>query len=188
MPVPGETTLTVAGVLGQQPTYHLNVILLIVATTVGTFAGSMISYGIGRTLGRPFLEKFGRYVRITPNKIDKADRLFAKYTLPTLIFSRYIAVVRILVPYMAGINRVRLWIYIPIMLLGSLAWTSTFILAGSVIEHSIGTVITHWRQDLIPGILILIALIVAYYFFHKWLKRKMDVPEPEEQQSDERKQ
>jgi membrane protein DedA with SNARE-associated domain len=172
IPVPGETTLTTIGVLWKVPSAHLSLLWLVTATTLGTFTGTLFGYVIGRTLGRPFLERFGRVIRLTPARIDKADSLFAKYTVPTLAFSRYIAGIRIIVPYIAGINRVKLIVYIPVMLLSSLAWTSTFILAGSVIEKSWRNVVHHWQRDLAPAMLVLLLLGVGYYFLHRWMKRK----------------
>ncbi|MCF8567283.1 DedA family protein [Alicyclobacillus tolerans] len=174
VPVPGETTLTTSGILWQQGSYHLKLVWLILATTFGTFTGSMFGYVIGRTLGRPFVEKFGRYIRITPKQIDRAESLFAKYTVPTLLISRYIAVVRILVPYIAGINRARLAVYIPVMLLGSLAWTSTFILAGGAIAKAWDQVVANWRHELIPAIFIAMVLVVGYWFLHRLIKHKME--------------
>jgi membrane protein DedA with SNARE-associated domain len=94
-----------------------------------------------------------------------------------LFISRYIAFVRIIVPYLAGINRIRLRVFMPVVFVGSLAWTATFILAGSVIERGVMYVIHHWRVDLVPGILIFIALCVGYIYLHRLLKRKMEAAE-----------
>jgi len=173
VPVPGETTLTTAGILGAQPKYHLSLWLLIASTALGTWVGALIGYFIGRTLGRPFVLKFGRFIRLTPARIDKAEILFAKYTLPTLLISRYIAVIRILVPYIAGINKVNIWLYAFTMLIGSVAWTSTFILGGRLIEHAWHQVMQHWHQDLVPAILIVIALGIGYWFLHRFIDKKV---------------
>jgi len=174
VPVPGETTLTTVGILWKQGHFGLHLIWLILATGLGTFTGSLIGYIIGRTLGRPFLERFGRYVRLTPARIDKAESLFTKYTVPTLIFSRFIAGVRIIVPYIAGINKTKLSTYLPVMLVSSLAWTATFIMAGSLIETEWAVFMHHWKRNLIPAILIVAVVVVGYWYFHHWMKRKMN--------------
>jgi membrane protein DedA with SNARE-associated domain len=174
VPVPGETTLTAIGILWQSQAYHLRLLWLLMSTTLGTFTGSLIAYLIGRTLGRSFIERFGRLIRLTPDRINKAEALFHKYTVPTLILSRYIAVVRILVPYIAGINRVRLWVYVPVMLISSLAWTTTFILAGTAIERVWHQVLHHWRQELVPAILIVAAIAVGYVYLHRWIQRRVE--------------
>jgi membrane protein DedA with SNARE-associated domain len=174
VPVPGETTLTASGVLAQQSGGHISLFWLITSATFGTFAGSMIAYLLGRVLGRPFLVKYGRYVRLTPERLAQADAIFAKYTVPTLLISRYIAFVRIFVPYIAGINRVRLVLYTPVMFLASLLWTAPFILAGTLIERMVRAVLNDWQRYLLPALLVLALLAVAYWWFHRWLKRKMN--------------
>ncbi|MBX6351705.1 MAG: DedA family protein [Thermoflavifilum sp.] len=174
VPVPGETTLTAIGILWQSHKYGLRLFWLLLATTGGTFTGSLVAYLIGRLVGRPFVERFGRLIRLTPDRIDRAETLFHKYTVPTLVVSRFIAVVRILVPYIAGINRVPLWVFVPVMLVSSLAWTATFILAGTAIERAWHQVLHHWRQELAPAVIIVCALAVGYYYFHRWLHHRIE--------------
>ncbi len=173
--VPAETILTTTGILWQNKIYHLHLFPLVMSTSLGTTVGASFAYVIGRTLGRPFLLKYGKFVRLTPERINKADRLFAKYTLPTLIISRYIAVIRILIPYLAGINKIRFPLYFITIFLSSILWTTTFITAGGIIEHAFGAVLLHWKRNLIPAILILALLIVGYAYLHKWLSKKMNL-------------
>ncbi|GMA51857.1 hypothetical protein GCM10025857_32140 [Alicyclobacillus contaminans] len=181
IPVPGETTLTTAGILWQKPQYHLSLFWLLLSTTLGTFTGAMFGYLVGRALGRPFLVRYGKYVRLTPERIDKASRMFTRYTIPTLVLSRYIAGIRIIVPYIAGINRVRLILFVPVMLLSSLLWTSTFILAGVVIERAWRHFIHNWRHNLIPTLLIVAVLVAAYLYIHHWMKRRLNTDSPDEE-------
>lgn|GEM_PF-1307464 len=173
LPVPAETTLTATGILYQQHVLPMKLIWLITATSMGTFAGATIAYFIGRLVGRPFFERFGKYIRLTPERFDKFEQTFQKYTIPTLVISRYIAFVRIFVPYIAGINRVRLIIFVPTVLLTSFAWTASFILAGSVIDRALIQVVHHWKVELVPAIIVLLALVVGYWYFHRWLNRKI---------------
>jgi membrane protein DedA with SNARE-associated domain len=175
IPVPGETMLTTIGILWQNPKYHLHLFWLLLSTTAGTFSGAMFAYLVGRALGRPFLIRFGKYIRLTPERIDKVGKLFTKYTVPTLIFSRYIAGIRIIVPYIAGINRVRLLVFAPVMLISSLMWTATFILAGSVIEKAWARFIENWQRNIIPALIVLLILVVLYIYIHRWMKRKLEV-------------
>lgn len=173
LPVPAETTLTATGILYQQHVLPMKLIWLITATALGTFFGATIAYFIGRIVGRPFFDKYGKYIKLTPDRIDRAEHVFQKYTIPTLIISRYIAFVRIFVPYIAGINRVRLVIFVPTVLITSFLWTATFLLAGSVIDRAVMQVIHHWKTELAPAIIILLALVAGYWYFHRWLNRKI---------------
>lgn len=173
-PVPAETSLTATGVLWQQPGSNLNVYWLILSAAAGTFMGSLIAYVIGRTIGRPFILKVGKYVRLTPERLHKQEKIFMRFTIPMLFISRYIAFVRIIVPYLAGINRIRLRVFVPVTLIASLTWTTLFILAGSIIEHAVVYVIHHWKIDLIPAIIILAILVFGYIRLHRYIDRKLE--------------
>jgi membrane protein DedA with SNARE-associated domain len=173
IPVPGETTLTAAGIAYKSHHFHLSLFWLLTATTLGSFIGSMCSYFIGRLFGRPFLLRLSRILRLKPEKIDEAEAFFSKYTVLTLIISRYIAVVRIIVPYLAGMNHVPLPLYAATMLISSLAWTATFVVAGSVIEEAWHQFIHHWRMELIPALLIFIFVVIGYVSLHRWLNQRM---------------
>lgn len=173
IPVPGETTLTAAGIAFKTHHFHLSLVSILVATTFGTFIGSMFGYLIGRIFGRPVLVRFGKLIRLKPEKIDQAELLFSKYTVLTLVISRYIAVVRIIVPYLAGINRVPITLYAGTMLVSSLLWTSTFVLAGSLIEGAWRHFIHHWRSEIAPAVIIILILVAGYIYLHRWLNRRL---------------
>lgn len=169
--VPGETTLTTAGILFRSGSVHFNFVLLVLVTGLGTFAGSMMAYGIGRMFGRPLLMKYGKYVMLTPARLEKSEALFKRQTVLTLIISKYIAVVRDIVPYIAGINRVKLRIFMPITLLASFMWTATFLGAGGLIGELWKVMRHHWKADLVPAIILVLLLGVGYWFLHKRLHR-----------------
>ncbi len=171
--VPGETTLTTAGALWRSGADHLQLPWMIVATTLGTFSGAMIAYVIGRTLGRSVILRYGKYVFLTPERLEQSEILFEKYTILTLIVSRYIPVARDIVPYIAGIQKVRLRVFIPIILVMSAVWTTTFLAAGGALAALVGIVIRNWRTDLIPAIAIAAILIVAYVYFHRKMSHSM---------------
>ena len=76
IPIPSEVVMPFAGALAAS--HKMNFILAIVAGTLGNVVGSYIAWIIGRTGGRALVLRFGRYVRIREDDIDKAERWFAK--------------------------------------------------------------------------------------------------------------
>lgn len=172
--VPGETILTTVGIATRSGSIHLNMVLLIVVTGLGTFAGAMIAYFVGKWFGRPLLERYGRYVLLTPKRLEQSEAVFRRYTWWTLIVSRYIAVVRDIVPYIAGINRTPLAVFIPITFVTSFLWTATFLLLGGLIGQTWALVRAHWRVDLIPAVMLLAVVIVAYRLIHRRMNRWLE--------------
>ena len=172
--VPGETELTTAGILSKNPIYHLNPLLIIVATGLGTFTGAMIAYWIGRLLGRPFILKYGKYVFLSSARLEQSENLFRKYTILTLVISRFIAVVRDITPYVAGINRVKLMVFAPVMLLSSFLWTASFVLFGGLIVKAWDYASKNWQKELVPIVIGAVALILLYAYIHHRIKKSLD--------------
>lgn len=168
--VPGETELTTAGALTRIPHYHLTPFAVIVAAGLGTFSGAMIAYGLGRLLGRPFIVKYGKYIFLSEARLQRSEELFAKYTILTIVLSRYIAFVRDIIPYVAGINRVKLRIFAPVLFLSSFLWTASFVLLGGVIVDAFRFIATHDRQDTVVIVLALLVAGAAYYWLHRKLR------------------
>lgn len=178
--VPGETVLTTLGVFSHTNQIHFNLPLMILSASMGTFTGSMLTYLIGRTVGRPVIQKFGRYIFITQKRLRKTERLFQRQAIWTLIITKYIAVIRDVIPYITGINKLKLKIYIPIQLVASFLWTSTFLIAGNLLERAGASIYHHWRIELIPGVLLMIGVVIGYRLMHKRIHGLVDIGDEEE--------
>ena len=95
---------------------------MVVVATIGNTIGSLIAYAIGAWGGRPFLERWGRYILIRPHEIEAADRFFVKWGKPTVFVGRLLPVVRTFIAFPAGVarmNRVKFHAY---TFAGSLPW------------------------------------------------------------------
>ncbi|GIM46487.1 alkaline phosphatase [Collibacillus ludicampi] len=158
IPFPAETILTVSGFAWAKGTFAF--LPLYLSALTGTFAGSLVAYFIGLYFGRPFILRYGKYVRITHEKLDQAEEKFKKYTIPILIFSRFLAGVRVLVPYLAGINRTALKSFILYSLIGSLVWAMLFLFIGRFVGHEWHYVQHRLHRYLIP-LLAAIAVMIA---------------------------
>lgn len=171
--VPGETTLTTAGALWRSGAYHFHFVNLVIVTGLGTFTGSMLAYAIGRLFGRPLLVKYGKYVFLTPGRLERSESVFKKYTVLALILSRYIAVVRDILPYIAGVNRVKLVLFVPIMFFTSFLWTASFLAAGGFLMQLWLMVRTHWQTDLLPAVAIVLLMGAGYWMLHRRIDQRL---------------
>jgi membrane protein DedA with SNARE-associated domain len=132
IPFPAETTLTIAGFEWMRGTVSL--VPLLLAATLGNVVGSTIGYGIGYFLGRPVIVRFGRYVGITSEKLEAADQKFARYRGTLTLFGKFIAGIRVLVPYLAGINRMPFAVFSVYNAVSALVWAGFFIIVGRYVE------------------------------------------------------
>ena len=110
IPLPSELIMPLAGwmlikSLGLSPLYCLMGGAL---GALGNLIGSMVAYWVGAKGGRPFLEKYGRYILITRNDLDRADIWFKKRGTISVFISRILPVIRTFISLPAGIVRMNL--------------------------------------------------------------------------------
>lgn len=122
LPLPGETTLLAASYLAA--TGSLSLPLVIASAALGAIVGDSLGYLIGRRGGRRFFERYGRYIGITPKKLDKADRYFARHGAKTVFFGRFVAVLRVLAGPLAGASRMPYRRFLAANAAGGVTWAT----------------------------------------------------------------
>ncbi|KDB05308.1 alkaline phosphatase [Defluviimonas sp. 20V17] len=120
VPLPSEIIMPFSGYLVSTGRFSL----LMVATVgaIGCNIGSTLAYLVGAYGGRPLVDRWGRYVLLSPADLDRAERYFARYGSVTVFVGRLLPVVRTFISLPAGIARMpfaRFQIY---TFLGSWPW------------------------------------------------------------------
>ena len=164
IPLPSELILPFAGFLVASTAQRepltggpWNLWLVVLVATLGNTTGSLISYWIGARGGRPFLQRYGRYLLIRPHEIDLADRFFERWGAPTAFFSRLLPVVRTFISLPAGIARMPLPRFVVYSVLGALPWSFVLTYAGVLL----GSNWTSIRHVLAPFDTLMAAVVVA---------------------------
>ena len=103
VPIPGETILIAAGVMVQLG--HLDLWDAVAFGILGAVAGDQIGYWAGRKGGRPFVLRWGRYVLITPERLNRAEAFFARHGGKAVFLARFVAGLRVFGALVAGISR-----------------------------------------------------------------------------------
>jgi membrane protein DedA with SNARE-associated domain len=88
VPVPGETVLILAAVYAGAG--RLNIWLVALIGFLGAVAGDNIGFGIGHFGGRPLIERWGRYILLTPERLDKATDFFQRRGASIIIIARFV--------------------------------------------------------------------------------------------------
>ncbi|KPJ49953.1 MAG: alkaline phosphatase, partial [candidate division Zixibacteria bacterium DG_27] len=134
----------------------------------GCLVGSLVAYFVGIYGGRPFLEKYGKYVLLSKRDLDTADRWFEKYGDWAIFFSRLLPVIRTFISLPAGIARMRLGRFIIYTFLGSLPWCLALAYVGKVMGENWGELREYFHHaDLVIGIVIVLGIA---YFLYRHLK------------------
>jgi membrane protein DedA with SNARE-associated domain len=103
LPVPAEIVMPPAAYWASQGRFNLA--LVIVAATAGSWAGSAASYWIAYKLGRPLVNRYGRFVLMSPAKIEAADHWFETYGSGGIFVARLLPVIRHVISIPAGLFR-----------------------------------------------------------------------------------
>ncbi|MGD6891314.1 DedA family protein [Bacillus mobilis] len=128
LPFPGEPTLAYAGFLSHQG--DLSLPILIVLSFIGTSAGMTFQYFLGNKLGMPFIQKYGKYVFLTPKKINLTKIWFDKYGYFLIFIAFFIPGVRHFTGYFAGIINLPFRRFAMTIYSGALFWVSFFLIGG----------------------------------------------------------
>lgn len=171
-PVPSEAVLPPAGWLAFEG--RMSFWLALLAATLGTIVGSLLSYAMGLYGVRPFLERYGRYVLVTPHHLDMAHKFFDRRGAAFAVFlSRFVPVVRHLISIPAGSARMPLVPFLVATTLGGGLWNLILLYAGFKLGENWAQVTATVEEYklLFLGLAALLVLGVAGYY---WLRRRKD--------------
>lgn len=129
VPLPSEVILPFSGILVSQGTIPFW--SAVTWAMLGQVTGSVLTYYVGLYGGRPFIERYGKYVLIRKHEMDLAERYFAKYGEITAFVARLLPGVRTFISLPAGFARMPLWRFLLYSALGALPWTIFLIWAGT---------------------------------------------------------
>ena len=171
VPLPSEVIMPFSGYLVYTGRFHL--LAVATAGAIGCNIGSAIAYWIGAYGGRPFVERFGKYVLLSSHDLDRTDYWFHHYGEITVLVTRMLPVVRTFIALPAGIGRmpqVRFHVY---TFIGSWPWCFVLAYIGMRLGRAWDTdprlkQIFH-RFD--AAILVLLVLAFAWFVWTHWKKR-----------------
>jgi membrane protein DedA with SNARE-associated domain len=128
IPFPSAAILLAAGALVQQG--HLGLRDAIVFGILGAIIGNQIGYWVGHRGGRPFILKWGRYVKLTPERLEQVERLFVRHGGKAVFAARFFSISRVLEALVAGISRMRWNTFFLYSVLGGMVWVAAVVLLG----------------------------------------------------------
>jgi len=168
IPLPSELIMPLAGwmLIKEKSLAAIYTLVAGAYGALGCTIGSIIAYAVGMWGGRPFLEKYGKYVLISRRDLDLAVQWFDKRGSWAIFISRLLPVVRTFISLPAGIAKMHFAQFLIYTFIGSFIWCTGLAYGGYLLGE-------HWEQirtvmrpfDLSIGVLI-IALIAFYIYRH----------------------
>ena len=166
IPLPSELIMPLAGwmLIKEQSLAVTYVLVAGVYGALGNTIGSVIAYVVGMWGGRPFLEKYGKYILISKHDLNLADRWFDRSGSWSIFASRLLPVVRTFISLPAGIARMHFFKFLVYTFLGSFIWSTGLAYGG----YQMGE---HWEQiralmrPFDPVIITIAIILIAFYIY-----------------------
>ncbi|MGG1398008.1 DedA family protein [Bacillus salipaludis] len=166
--IPSEIVLGYGGYMIAQG--HMNFLGAVIAGTIGGTIAQLFLYWAGYYGGRPFLEKYGKYVLIKKSHIDVAESWFQKYGAGVIFSARFIPVVRHAISIPAGIAKMPVSKFTLYTVAAVLPWTVLFLYLGKVLKEN-WTHIKEYAQPYVLPIIVAAIVLAAIYFIIKKTKK-----------------
>ena len=145
IPFPSEVVMIPAGFLaargelasmGPMPA----LVLCVAVGVVGSLAGAYVNYFLALWVGKPFLEKHGKWFFLPPAALERSCEVFNRYGAATTFVCRMVPAIRQLISIPAGISRMPLWSFTLFTALGAGIWTAILAAAGYALGRSAGDI------------------------------------------------
>jgi membrane protein DedA with SNARE-associated domain len=169
LPVPDETLLTFTGYLVYAG--HLSLPLAWLAAFSGSACGITLSYVLGRTFGLGLIHRYGRYVRIRQEHVEKAHAWFRRAGHWSLTFGYYIPGVRHFTAYAAGMSELEAPQFMLFAYSGALIWSGSFIGLGYLLGERWESVQQNIHHYLIGGTVAAVIAIAVWLVWRKLRRR-----------------
>ena len=166
--IPSEIVLGYGGYMISQG--HLNFAGAVIAGTIGGTIAQLFLYWAGYYGGRPFLEKYGKYVLIKKSHIDVAESWFEKYGAGVIFSARFIPVVRHAISIPAGIAKMSATKFTLYTIAAVLPWSILFLYLGKVLGKNWSHVKEFAQPYVLPIIIAAVVLGVIYFLIKKTKK------------------
>ncbi len=169
-PIPSEVVLLFSGFM---TTYtELNVVIMIIASTLGSLVGAIVLYYVGKILNKERLKKIvsgkiGKILRLKNEDIEKADKWFDTKGNKTVFFCRFIPIVRSLISIPAGMSEMPMLKFLIYTIVGSAIWNTVLIIAGNMVGENWVNILNIFEQysHITLIVLILIFIIGCTIFY-----------------------
>ncbi|MBW1713605.1 MAG: DedA family protein [Deltaproteobacteria bacterium] len=167
-PFPSEVVMIPAGYLAYQG--QMSMAVAIAMGILGSLAGALLNYWLALWLGRPFLEKYGRFVLLTPDKLKRVDSYFQAHGEISTFIGRLITVVRQYISFPAGLCRMHLGRFLLYTGLGAGLWVTVLAGVGYIAGDNQG-LIKKYSQEATWSLLAFCVLLLAVYIIRHRRKK-----------------
>lgn len=176
VPAPGETVLIAAAVYAGAG--QLNIVLVGVIAFVAAVLGDNIGFAIGHFGGRPLALRLGKYVFLTPERLDKAESFFNRHGGKVVTIARFIEGLRQANGIIAGITGMHWLRFLAFNALGAALWVGLWVTVGDLAGAHITAIyngISRYSTYVLIALGVVIVALVARHLIRRRNKKRGEV-------------
>jgi membrane protein DedA with SNARE-associated domain len=173
-PIPSEVILPLAGFISRQGA--MNIVLVIVTSTLGAYLGGLLLYGLGAALGlERSISLLARLPLVDRPDFEKAASWFARHGKSAVFFGRLIPGVRSLISLPAGAERMNFWVFSIFTIAGSGIWNALLVSLGAALGSQY-ELVDRYSRYLNYAVYLTIAGVIAYLVVRHLRRRSRTAP------------
>jgi membrane protein DedA with SNARE-associated domain len=166
LPVGTEIVVPAAGALAA--TGHLSSWwLAALVATAGEIVGGTLLYGVGFYGGRPFVKRWGKFIKLSEKKLDQFHEFYERYGNGVVFVCRFVPVIRGISALPAGVSRMQKRYFLIYTLLGSALFCFALSWLGNTFAHHIDVITPLIHRSTLIFVVLLIAAVVAYFLVRR---------------------
>jgi len=167
VPIPGETVLLGAAFAAAHGVLSLPVVIA-VAAAAGVL-GDNLGYALGRRWGRPWVERHGRWLLLSPWRLERVDRFFGRFGPAAVALARFVTGIRVVAAVSAGVSRMPWPIFLRYNVLGAVVWAGAVGLVGYAFGKGWQS-LARWAgaAGTALGLLVAAGVVAAWFFPRAW--------------------
>ncbi|MGK0256548.1 MAG: membrane protein DedA with SNARE-associated domain [Arcobacteraceae bacterium] len=165
IPFPSEIVLVPAGYLASKG--DMNISLILLASLLGSVSGALINYFGALYVGRKFLLKYGKYILVSEETLNKMETFFKTHGAISTFTGRLIPGIRQLISIPAGLSKMNLKVFIFYTSLGALIWSIILVALGYIIGENQELIKQYLSQIVTITLVMVLIITVIYIYNHK---------------------
>ncbi|MEP6850011.1 MAG: DedA family protein [Acidobacteriota bacterium] len=171
LPIPGETILLVAGYFASAG--HFNIFLVMLVACVGAVLGDNAGFAIGHHYGRGIMLKFGRFVFLTPQRLEHLENYFKSHGNKTVFVARFITGLRVFAAVLAGASGMRWRVFLIYNVAGAIVWSIVITTLGYLFGESLPLLIKWVGRS--GTVLLVVGLVVGIIAWRIYRHRTSEI-------------
>lgn len=165
IPIPSEVIMPLSGYLAYKGA--LDPVGAVLAGSLGSMLGSLAAYYAGLRFGRPFIVRYGRYIFMKEEDLERAERWFSRYGGKATLISRMVPVLRTFISLPAGIGRMEIKRFTAYSFVGSIPWCALLVYLGYVLGDSWRVIFDSYGHYVDYAVIAGIVGVFVYIFYKR---------------------